>query len=280
MIAVHWLAGLALFAAPAGSQPVGVASQQAGGASDSAPKPPLCEGEKFEFRAGDELRPTKITLCSNQGATTADLVRMLESAADRIERIDKLPIDRKSALAAQIRAKIVEVQARDAPASPPPENAPVAAPPMPAPPMPAPPMPAPPVAVMPVASEPNMVAVPPRPAAPTSPRPRLTVQCLAFGATGAGGRCGFLERDTRLAIRADGDLPAGTSLRFLRKGQLRSELALAPMRAGQTLGVSLPQRLCAGVVASRVEIHIVQRPPGAAGSAQIVETLGPFPLRC
>lgn len=275
MIAVHWLAGLALLAAPAGSQPVRVASQQAGGASDAAPKPPVCEGEKFEFKAGDELRPTKITLCSNKGATTADLVRMLESAADRIEQIDKLPIDRKSALAAQFRAKIVEVQARDAPASPPPEYAPVAAPPMPVP-----PMPAPPVAVMPVASAPNVVAVPPRPAEPTSPRPRLTVQCLAFGATGAGGPCGFLERDTRLAIRADGDLPAGSSLRFLRKGQLRSELALAPMRAGQTLGVSLPQRLCAGVVASRVEIQIVQRAPGAAGLAQIVETLGPFPLRC
>lgn len=258
MIAIHWLAGIALLAAPA-------ASQSPGAAPDSARKAPACEGERFEFKAGDEPRPTRITLCSNRGATTADLVRMFESAAARIEQLDKLPLDRKSALVAQIRAKIAEVQARAAPTLTLPVIAPIAVP---------------PVSLPPAAPAPVALPAPPRLVAPPSPRPRLTVQCLAPGETGAGSRCGFLRRDTRLAVRADSNLPAGTSLRFLRKGKLRSELALAPMPSGQTLAIKLPQRLCAGVVASRVEIEVVQRGPGAAGAAQKVETFGPFQLRC
>lgn len=258
MIAIQWLAAIALLAAPAVSQP-------AAAPSDAARKLAACEGERFEFKAGDEARPTRITLCSNKGATTAELVKMFESAAARIEQIDKLPIDRKSALVAQIRAKIVEVQARVAAAIPMPEIAPLIAP---------------PVAIAPTVPAPDAVAAPPRLAAPMSPRPRLTVQCLAPGGTGAGAPCGFLGNDTRLAIRADSDLAAGAGLRFLRKGKLRSELALAPMRSGQTLAIRLPRQLCAGVVASRVEIQIVQRGPGAAGAGQVVETLGPFPLHC
>lgn len=258
MIAIHWLAGIALLAAPA-------ASQQPGAAPDADRKLAACEGERFEFKAGDDSRPTRITLCSNKGATTAELVRMFESAAARIEQIDKLPIDRKSALVAQLRAKIVEVQARNVPAGQLPSIAPVAAP---------------PAAVPPVIPAPIAAAAPPRLVPPPSPRPRLTVQCLAPGETGSGSRCGFVRRDTRLAVRADSDLTAGTSLRFLRKGKLRSELALAPMRSGQLRAIKLPRRLCAGVVASRVEIEVVQRGPGAGGAGQLVETLGPFQLRC
>ena len=257
MIAIQWLAAIALLGAQAASQRPEVAP-------DAALKLAACEGERFEFRAGDNPRPTRITLCSNKGATTADLVRMFESAAARIEQLDKLPIDRRAALVAQIRARIIEVQARAAPAQPLAVIAPVAAAP----------------AAVPVVEAPSAVVTPPRLVPPLIARPRLTVQCLAPGETGAGSRCGFLRRDTRLSVRADSDLAAGTSLRFLRKGKLRSELALAPMRSGQSLAITLPQRLCAGVVASRVEIQVVQRGPGTAGLAQVVETLGPFQLRC
>lgn len=259
MIAIHWLVGIALLAVPAAP----AASQPPEAAPDAARKLAACEGERFEFKAGDDARPTRITLCSNKGATTAELVRMFESAVAKIEQLDKLPPDRRSALVAQIRARIVEVQARTVPVPPLLVVAPIAA--------------------TPIVQAPSAVAsfppLAPRLVPPLPARPRLTVQCLAPGETGAGGRCGFVRRDTRLAVRADSDLPAGTSLRFLRKGKLRSELALAPMRSGQSLALKLPQRLCAGVVASRIEIEVVQR-SGASGAGQVVETLGPFQLRC
>src|SRR5688500_6817021 len=101
MTARHWLLGLASALAATGA----IAAQPApadapADTSEAAKKIAACEGEKFELSAGDP-RPTKVTLCSYKGATSADLVRMLESAAAKIEQLDKLPADRRAALLAQ-----------------------------------------------------------------------------------------------------------------------------------------------------------------------------------
>ena len=104
-------------------------------------------------------------------------------------------------------------------------------------------------------------------------RPRLTIRCLDPGDTGEGSPCTLLERDTRLIIQADDDPAGRASLRFLRRGDARGEVALAGLRRGQTIRSKLPEQLCIGVSSSKVEIQVLS-------SNQVVETLGPYKLRC
>jgi hypothetical protein len=104
-------------------------------------------------------------------------------------------------------------------------------------------------------------------------KPRLTIRCLSPGESGAGSSCSSLDRATRLQVSADGDLGGGTSLRFLRRGDRRAELALAQMHQGEQFRTKLPPELCAGVASSQVQIQVVN-------SNQVVETLGPYKLRC
>ena len=221
------------------------------------------------FAAG-EPRPTRITLCSDKGATTEGLVRMFESAAAKIEQLDKLSPDRRAALVAQIKAKIIEVRARNAfvplPATvlpreigPKPEYAQL------------PPLPPP----VPLAGAAKPSAFPPV----VLSKPQLTLTCIRPIEMRGDGPCTTLATDTLLTIRADEALPAGTSLRFLRKGDQRAEVALPPMRAGQSRRISLPMELCSRVVRTSIEIEVV-RSVGTSSVGQVVDRLGPYPLRC
>ncbi|HZB69109.1 MAG TPA: hypothetical protein VE403_01990 [Sphingomicrobium sp.] len=266
MTAGQWLLGLA----PALAATAAFATQPASdGASQAAQKIAACEGEKFEFAAG-EPRPTRITLCSDKGATTEGLVRMLESAAGKIEQLDKLSPDRRAALVAQVKAKIIDVRARNSfvslPATVlPPEIGPkpeyAQLPPLP------PPVPLA-VAAKPSAAPPLILS-----------KPRLTLTCTRPIEMRDDGPCTTFATDTLLTIRADETLPAGTSLRFLRKGDQRAEVALPPMRAGQSRRISLPMELCSRVVRTSIEIHVV-RSAGTSSLAQVVDRHGPYPLRC
>jgi hypothetical protein len=273
MTARQWLLGLApalaATAAVAAQQPAPAAAPTA--PSEAAKKIAACEGEKFEFSAG-EPRPTKITLCSDKGATTADLVRMFESAAAKIEQLDRLPQDRRAALVAQLKAKIIEVQSRNALITPLPKS------------------------VLPreIGPEPEYAQLPPLPlpvpatvaAKPSATpaimlsKPRLTFNCTTPGEIGEGGPCLAFARDTSLTVRADENLPAGTSLRFLRRGDIRSEVALAQMRKGQSRRIRLPGELCAGVTGSNIEIQVFRSAPGSSSLGQVVDRRGPYQLRC
>jgi len=274
MIATHWLIGVGMaIASLAQGQPA---------APDAAQKIAACEGQKFEFSAGDE-RPTKITLCSDKGAGKDALVKMFESAAAKIQQLEKLPADRKESLVAQLKAKIIEVQAGNAFASPSPatrsipDNMP----------MPEygqlPPLPLPvraPIVAQPLPVRTPMVAQPlPAPAIVLT-KPRLTFECSTPGEISEGGPCVTFAKDTLLIIRADESVPGGTSLRFLRRGDVRGELALAQMRKGQSRRVRLPPELCAGVTGSKIEIQVLRRGAGAAGVGQVVDSRGPYQLRC
>ena len=267
MTARNWLLGVAAALAASGSVSAQPAPSEE---SEAARKIAACEGEKFEFAAG-EPRPTKITLCSDKGATTADLVRMFESAAAKIEQLDKLPQERRAALIAQLKGKIIEVQARTALVAPlpttvppremgpPPEYAQL------------PPLPAP---VGTASATP-----PPASAAITLAAPRLTFKCTTLGEVGEGGSCIDFDRHTSLSVRADETLPAGTSLRFLRRGNARAEIALGEMREGQTRRIRLPADVCSGVLTSRIEIQVV-RSAGQSSLGQVVDRRGPYDLRC
>lgn len=272
MFAIHWLAGFGMaVAAAAGSAGVAAAQGQPAAAADAAQKIAACEGQKFEFKAGDE-RPTKITLCSDKGAGKDALVKMFESAAARIQQLEKLPAERKASLVAQLKAKIIEVQTGNAIAGPSPaaRSVPEITP------MPEygqlPPLPSPVRA--PVAAQPL-----PAPAIVLT-KPRLTFECSTPGEIAEGGPCIAFARDTLLTVRADERVPAGTSLRFLRRGDLRAELALAQMRKGQSRRFKLPPEVCAGVTGSNIEIQVFRRGVGSAGAGQMVDSRGPYQLRC
>ena len=275
MTAQRWLIGLGPALAATAAFGAQTAPAEAPAAeTEAAKKIAACEGEKFEFAAGDP-RPTKITLCSDKGASKDELVRMFESAASKIEQLEKLPQDRREALVSQLKAKIAEVRARNDFAGPLPSVAP------------------PPVLRSEIGPQPEYAQLPPMPApvrtpvvsltaatpAVTFPKPRLTLQCTTPGEISESGPCIIFSRDTMLTVRADEALAGGTSLRFLRRGALRAEVALSQLRKGQSRRMQLPMELCAGVTGSKIEIQVV-RTAGAASAGQVVDTRGPYLLRC
>lgn len=231
-----------------------------------------CEGEKFVFAWGAGANPTKVTLCSNKGATPAEIVRMLEDAAAKLEQTPGIAEDRKTAIIQQIRAKAAELKPQasqpppaalaDVPASPP-QAAAVGEPASISPP-----------AAQPVVAEPSArsaVAPAVRPAMPA--RPRLSITCATRGERGAGGPCTMLGRDTLLTVTADEALSGGATLRFSRKGRTRAEIALRQMARGQSVRIGLPREMCAGVFKSEATIEVIR-------SGQVVESIGPYQLRC
>ena len=220
-----------------------------------------CDARKFETVVEREengaKQSSKVKLCGKQGQTDAEWAATLKDAAAKIEANPKMPQSVKAQLSAALKLEIAKVEGGGVGAP-----APVAAIEQPAPP-PA-PQPAPPPAAV-AAKAPAFASA--------LKKPRLTIRCLAPGEKGGGSSCSTLDRATRLSIIADGDLTGGASLRFLRRGDARAQLALAPMRQGETFRSKLPAELCAGVASTKVEIQVM-------GSGQVVDTLGPYSLRC
>jgi hypothetical protein len=218
-----------------------------------------CNVRKFEtsveFEQEGKKRLTKLKLCAVKDADDAAWLRTLEDARAKIAAHPEISSDSKTKIAAELDAEIAKlkiVETASLPAAP-------AAPPIPLPEPAAPPPPAPVVAA---------TASP----VPVAAKPRLTIKCLEPGEPGSGRRCLSLESTTLLTIRADTDLPPATSLRFVRRGDVRGEVPLT-MRQGQSIRSRLPPQLCAGVSSSKVEIQVM-------GANQVVETLGPYLLRC
>jgi hypothetical protein len=211
-----------------------------------------CNARKFETQVeiekDGEKRLTKLKLCAVANGDDAAWVRTLRDAKSKISAHPDISDESKMKIAAQIEAEIDKVESG--------KVASVAKPVEPT---------TPPAVAKPVA----IAALPP----PLPAEPRLTIRCLDSGETGEGSPCTFLQGDTRLAIRADGELASGTKLRFLRRGDARGEVALAGLRQGQTMRYRLPEQLCIGVSNTKVEIQVVS-------SNQIVETFGPYKLLC
>ena len=84
--------------------------------------------------------------------------------------------------------------------------------------------------------------------------------------------CGSLERESQLLVRADGDLPPGTSVRFLRGGDMRGELDLGTLKAGETMREKLPGRVCSGVLRGKVQVQVLNKGQGG-GNARAIEPL-------
>ena len=226
-----------------------------------------CSGEKFVFAWGAGARPTKVTLCGEEGATTEEVVRMLDDAAAKIEA-SGMPEDRRFAIVQQIRGKIAELEGAVAKAPPPAETPGQAQGTV-----------IPPVerggtsAVRPPAAAPAPSSAAPVAALPALARPRLTFECITPGEFAGGGPCVTLTRDTILTARAGEELSGATAIRFVRKGESRAEVALGDLRKGQSRRMMVPREVCSGVVTSEVEFLILR-------SGRVADTHGPFLLRC
>ena len=258
----------------------------AGGHAQSAPteKPaPDCEGEIFVFQAGPEGHVAKVTLCSKKDATSDELVKMFESAAATLSQNLRMAPEKRDDLVSQMRAKAAEVRAGKAAATaslgltPPPLSLTPLRPATPTERAPEytvlPPLPAPKPAVATSAAS---------AAASTSlalARPQLKIECFNVADLAGAGPCDFMERETILKVLAGEAVPAGTSLRFLRRGDLRAEINLAQLGRGKSAQFVLPREVCSGVAESKVEIQIVRRAK-ASDAGQVVDSMGPYFLRC
>jgi len=197
-------------------------------------------------------------------------VKTLRDAVDKVAADPRMSPSVKQQITTALEAEIVRVSAQIAAnaalkvapnLAPPTSNAPAVRPPEYA--------TLPPMPTAPTVAPPRLLGTPAAPVA----RPRLTIRCFNPNDMLGEVQCNELVRDMQLAIRADENVPAGISLRFLRRGEDRGQLELAAMRKGRSVRLGLPSELCRGVSGSRVEIQVLSR--GA-----VADSLGPYDLRC
>jgi hypothetical protein len=271
---------LALIGAAAALCSAAAFAQQAAEPTKKAPPP--CEGEIFIFQAGPAGHVAKVTLCSKKDATPDELVRMFESAASTLSQNQRMAPEKRSDLVVQMEAKADEYRGVKSAAAPiPGVTAPATA--SLAPLRPATPLDrGPEYSALPQLPPPQPTVATPVAAAATPSllgKPQLRIECFSPAALGGPGPCDSLERETIVKVRADAAVPAGTSLRFLRRGDLRAELELAQLARGKSTQFALPREVCAGVAESKVEIQVVRRAK-ANDAGQVVESMGPYFLRC
>lgn len=228
-----------------------------------------CSARKFEssieIDKNGQKRLTRFKLCSAKDSDDAAWVKVLQDAKAKIAAHPDISPESKASIASQLDIEIAKYGGTH-----PQPTMPVAVQQTPSIWTTAPP----PVKLTPPATAPAAsVMAAPVASASIAAKPRLTIRCLEPGESGAGSACSSLNRATRLQVRADADLGQGVSLRFLRRGDMRGEIALAQMHQGELYRSKLPPELCSGVASSKVEIQVM-------GGKQVVDTLGPYNLRC
>jgi hypothetical protein len=221
-----------------------------------------CNAHKFETTVQTMVdgkpHASKVKLCGKAGQSAAEWLVTLKDALATVAANPKMATEVKTQITAGLKSEIAMVEAgiaadREATATP------VIAP-----------IPAPTVA------QPQSHIAPAAATIPSQPLPHLKLQCYAPGDLGSGGPCTTLARDTLLTVAVEGSLGSGGTLRFVHDGEVRGEIALAPMRKGQSRRVKLPPAVCSGGGTSSVAIQLVG-PDAAQASGN---ALGPFPLRC
>jgi hypothetical protein len=237
-----------------------------------------CNARKFETTveviADGKKRSSQVKLCGKEGQTDADWANTLKDAAKKVEANEKMPKAVKGQIISALNAEVAKLESSKA--------EPVQAVTNVLPAVPKPPAERPPeYSVLPPI--PTAPAVPARSAlakqAPLLPKPRLSVQCMTPAELG-GGSCESLRRNSVLTIRADENLVGGARLRFLRDGNFRDEMSLAPMPQGQSRRFKLPPKICAGAYRTTLKIEILAGSANGAGANAAADTLGPYQVRC
>ena len=255
-----------------------------------------CNAHKFETVVRDTVdgqpHQSKVTLCGKEGQSDAEWIGTLKDAIAKVTAKTEMPATAREQIVTALSAEVARLEkpvpllpsrtdgktsAVDALAALPPLTLPKAndAPALPA-----------PRQMAQAGPADEYAALPPLPAAPPPPprvlvgagstvaalpMPRMSFVCFDSGQ--AEGPCTAFTRETVLTVRAGEDVPAGTSLRFVRDGQARAEVALAQLRKGRSMQLSLPADVCRHVVGGRLEIRVVR-------AGQEVGTEGPFNLNC
>lgn len=222
-----------------------------------------CSSRRFEtsveIEKDGEKRQTKMKLCAAANQNDAAWVKTLSDAKSKIAAHPEISADSKAKIATEIDAEIAKTRMGEAKrelplvvARPEPRQATTTR--------------------IPSAPAVEGLAAPVKTASVKTPR--LSIKCLAPGEKGGGSTCSTsLARTTQFAVLAESDLGPGTSLRFLRRGDAKASLTLAPMRQGEVFRSKLPSELCAGVASTKIEIQVMS-------ANQVVNTVGPFSLRC
>ena len=238
-----------------------------------------CDAHKFEtmveIDAGGTVKHSRVKLCGTEGQSDADWIRTLKDAVAKTAGNDKMPPSVRQQIVTAINAEIARLEGKPppppaSPALPPPRSASKAAPlqdyvSLP----PLPDAPPPVVHVLPGGSA----------AIPNLPKPRMSFICFTPGQVGEGP-CSDFARDTFLIVRADEDLPAGTSLRFVLSGEAKADVQLAQLKRGRTMRMTLPLDVCSHTGGGSLEIRIIRAAPVLGPSGMEVGQEGPFNLRC
>lgn len=255
-----------------------------------------CDAHKFETTVHEvvdgEPQQSKVKMCGNEGQTDAEWIGTLKDAIAKLNANKEMPTAVRDQIIAAVYAEIARLE--NSPSSPAQSSGGTPAldglAPLPgigqskgAAPTPLP-------TSRRVASAPvqdDYAALPPLPTAPTAPThvlgmaagaslvplpmPRVSFVCYEPG--GAEGPCTDFTRQTLLTVRAGEDLPADTSLRFVRDGDPKADVNLAQLKKGRSMRLTVPTDVCLHAVGGKLELQIVR-------SGQEVGSEGPFNLTC
>ncbi len=284
-----------IVAAPAAAQPK---SEPAAKDAPQAPNAKLesllenCDAHKFETTVDTvvEGKPhrAKVKMCGKDGQSDADWIGTLDDAIAKLDSNKDMDPAVRDQIVTAVKAEIVRLKGQAPEAV---SAAPALTPRTDSSPAPLsndysmlPPLPAPlpsarpqattaPATTIATTSAAPAIASPPIVAkAPPAVNPRLGFSCMSADYPG-GGECITLSRDTILTVKATAPVPAGVSLRFVRNGQERAQVAVGAMGKGQSQRLQIPQQVCSGVSTAEVQMEVLS-------SGQLVDRKGPFLLHC
>ena len=274
------------------------AQESAPPASDVRQLVENCDAHKFETVVTDEVdgkpHQSKVKLCGKEGQSDSQWIDTLKDAVEKLNANSEMRASMRDQIATALKTEIARLEMKSVQAFAANPTAPksdalagiTALPPLPQ------PKPSQ-VALLPspraVPSVPkrDYAALPPlptKPVAPTRvlsggaaslaaalPRPRMSFICYNPGE--AEGPCTGFSRQTLLTVRAGEDLPANTSLRFVRDGDPQADVALAQLKKGKSVRMTVPADVCRHVVGGKLELRIVR-------AGQEVGSDGPDNLNC
>ena len=267
-----------------------------------APKPPVeakliqsCDAHKFEAVVDTVVdgqpSKSKVRLCGVEGQSDADWLGTLHDAIRKLEADKEMAPGKRDQIVAAIRAEIARLSIVGTPVPPKREAREQSTPPLSRDYAALPPLPTPPET--PVTASPTQLMATTNVASPMTAAPlpsvqaatgvvpavavtvpRLKISCEVPTDFAGPAACAEFERETRLTIAADADVPSGMALEFVRNGRAQGDLSLEGVGKGRPLLSALPPAVCSGFGAGRLELRVVQ-----AGGAE-VRSEGTYTLRC
>lgn len=262
-----------------------------------------CDAHKFETVVHDEVdgkpHQSKVKLCGVEGQSDSEWIDTLKDAVEKLGGNKDMPAAMREQISGALNAEIARLELKSAKSfgSPAPAPAPTdrtstaltgitALPPL--------PQPKPSIALAPpprtaptTAPAQEYAALPPLPTKPAAPvhvlpggaaslaavlpKPRMSIICYNPGEV--EGPCTGFTRYTMVTVRAGEDLPANTSLRFVRDGDTQADVQIAQLKKGKSMRLEVPADVCRHVAGGRLELRIVR-------SGQEVGSDGPYNLNC